>query len=67
MDTQARPPAIIYLRDLPKALSRSKSTIDAWRKTKKIPPPDMSPTRKSQAWRRSTLEAAGLVLGGGNG
>lgn len=62
MDTQASTPAVIWLRDLPRALGRSKSTIDNWRKAEKIPPPDMSPTRKSQGWRRNTLEAAGLVV-----
>jgi hypothetical protein len=55
-------PAVIWLRDLPRALGRSTQTVRVWRQKGLIPPPDMSPTRKSQGWRRSTLEAAGLVV-----
>ena len=39
----------------------SSETIRRWMLSGRLPQPDFQPTHKTMGWRRSTLEAAGLV------
>jgi len=50
----------IFRRDLQRQLKVCSETMRVWIRDKKLPPPDMSPTPKSVAWRVSTLRAAGF-------
>jgi hypothetical protein len=41
-------------------LQISTDTLRRWKNSKKLPPPDVDVNRETQAWKRSTLEAAGI-------
>lgn len=40
----------------------SSETMRRWVRDKRIPPPDVDITQKSQQWKLSTLHAAGLRI-----
>ena len=54
--------ALVFRRDLLMRLRISASTLRRWREAEKFPPPDVNINRETQAWKRSTLEAAGIKL-----
>lgn len=47
--------------ELQRKLKVCGDTLTRWRREKRLPPPDIAPTRKTQQWRASTLRAAGLI------
>ena len=52
-------------RDLRRLLGNiSGETLRIWLKDKKLPPPDISLSAKSQFWSRASLERAGVRLPG---
>lgn len=52
----------LYTRDeLIRRHRISSRTLSRWIKERRVPPPDIAPTRQGQQWRHSTLRAAGLV------
>ncbi len=48
--------------ELAKRLGICSDTLTRWIREKRVPPPDLAPTRKTQQWRRSSLQTAGLNL-----
>lgn len=50
----------VMLRDMPRALQVDESTIYRWRRSKRLPPPDVAISTRSTWWYVSTLEAAGI-------
>lgn len=48
--------------ELARALRKSSATLSRWLREKRLPPPDLAPTRQAQQWRRSTLHAAGIKV-----
>ncbi len=53
---------LIWRADLTKQLGVSSETIRRWMRDGVLPPPDVRPTNRTQAWRLSTLHAAGFNL-----
>lgn len=54
---------LIWRADLQVLLSVSSETIRRWLKSGTLPPPDVRPTMRTQAWRLSTLRGAGINVG----
>jgi hypothetical protein len=53
----------LYTRaELAQLLRICSDTLTRWLREKRIPPPDLAPTRKAQQWRRSTLHRHGLPV-----
>lgn len=48
--------------DLKKEFKVCSETLRRWKKDKKLPAPDVNLSQRTQAWRLSTLRAAGLNL-----
>ena len=63
-DTPTTPDDRLVTRaDLRKLLGDvSSETLRRWRKADKLPAPDVQLSRRTEAWRLSTLRAAGLNL-----
>ena len=53
---------LIWRADLQAQLGVSGETIRRWLKSSILPKPDVCPTMRTQAWRVSTLRAAGFNL-----
>ena len=54
--------ALIHRKELLRLLDVTAGTLRKWRIAGKLPPPDVPLSRRTQAWKRSTLEAAGIKL-----
>lgn len=52
---------ILTRRDLQRKFEVTGDTLTRWIRQKRIPRPDIAPTRKAQQWRTSTLRAAGVI------
>jgi transcriptional regulator with XRE-family HTH domain len=48
--------------ELARLLGICSDTLTRWLREKRLPPPDIAPTRKAQQWRRSSLHRAGLPV-----
>lgn len=48
--------------ELAERLKVCSDTLTRWLREKRLPPPDLAPTKKAQQWRRSTLHRAGLPV-----
>ena len=46
-------------KDIEREFGCSSSTITRWMREKRLPRPDIAPSKKTQAWKASTLRAAG--------
>lgn len=55
---------VIFRRDLQALLQVSSETVRRWLATHKLPPPDVEISRRTMAWRMSTLREAGFNLPG---
>ena len=53
---------LFYRNELAAALGVSTETLRRWIRAEKIPKPDIDMSRKTQAWRLSSLQAAGVGL-----
>jgi hypothetical protein len=60
--TAVAPDTMIDRPKVVAAINRTSATLRRWIKAGKFPPPDLETTRESQYWRRSTLEAAGVLV-----
>ena len=53
---------VIWRNELQKLLRVKSNAVRLWIKKGKLPPPDVHLSRKTQGWRLSTLQAAGIGL-----
>lgn len=53
---------LLMREDLCKALSISPETLRRWMKAGAIPAPDINLSLKTQAWRKSSILAAGIGI-----
>ena len=54
--------AVIYRQELYKKMGVTSHTLCQWIKKGKIPPADITITRRTVAWRISTLKEAGINI-----
>lgn len=54
---------IVWRKDLQATLHVTSETVRRWLIDRKLPKPDINPTRQCMGWRRSTLRASGFDLG----
>ena len=53
---------VLWPADLRAMLRVSQDTLSRWRKSGKLPAPDVALSRQTTGWRISTLRAAGINL-----
>lgn len=53
---------IVFLPELRKAIGVSRTTINRWRASGRLPEPDCFMSQQWQGWRRSTLERVGILV-----
>ena len=53
---------LVFREDLVTALGVGKEALRRWIKAGKLPKPDVAITRRTMAWKLSTLQAAGIGL-----
>lgn len=53
---------VIWRADLPQKLNVTSETVRRYIKDGKLPPPDVSLSRKCRGWKASTLSAAGINI-----
>lgn len=53
---------LVFRDDLGAALGVGSEALRRWIKAGKLPKPDVAITRRTMAWRLSTLQAAGIGL-----
>ncbi|GHU37101.1 hypothetical protein AGMMS50256_34600 [Betaproteobacteria bacterium] len=53
---------VIWRKELREALGVTNESIRRWIKSGKLPPPDVSLSRKVKGWRASTLSGLGFVF-----
>lgn len=53
---------LIFREDLVTTLGVGKEALRRWIKAGKLPKPDVAITRRTMAWKLSTLQAAGIGL-----
>jgi hypothetical protein len=53
---------VIWRKDLEDLMHVTSTTVGRWKKAGKLPPPDVSMSRKVHGWRLSTLRRHGINL-----
>jgi len=53
---------IVFLPELIETIGVSRTTINRWRASGRLPEPDCMMSQRWQGWRRSTLERVGLLV-----
>ena len=53
---------VIWRKDFEETMRVTSETVRRWIKTGKLPPPDVSMSRKVHGWRLSTLQKLGINL-----